>query len=738
MQQVTTILKKLTLEEKARLCGGGGFWDTAALPGHGIPAINLTDGPHGVRKQEGAADHLGMNGSVQTTCFPTAAGLACSWDKALITEVAAAIGEEAQACDVQVVLGPGANIKRSPLCGRNFEYYSEDPYLTGQLAAAHIRGLQRQGVGASLKHFAVNNQETRRFNINAIVDQRALREIYLAGFETAVKEARPWTVMAAYNQINGEYCSQNKKLLTDILRDQWGFEGLVVSDWFAVCERELGLAAGLDLEMPTSAGVGAAAIVEAVNNGSLSAETLDAAVERILKVVLRAAAGKKPGAAFDKTAHHALARQAARESVVLLKNQGGILPLANSGRVALMGKFAQEPRYQGMGSSYIHATQVDIPVEEIKKIAPRAEVTYSETLEDAREAAKAADVCILFAGLSDKEDTEGMDRQHLRLPDAQNQLIEEVAALNPNLVVVLMNGSAVEMPWLTKARGVLEAYLGGQAMAGAVAEILFGEACPCGKLAETFPLRLQDTPCYLNFPGGQEAVEYREGLFVGYRYYDKADVAPLFPFGFGLSYTAFAYSGLALDKVEMTDADTLTVKVAVKNTGSRGGSEIVQLYVRDTHSTVIRPDKELKGFEKIALEPGEEQTVAFTLNKRAFAFYDPGMADWRVESGDFEILIGTSSADILLAATVRVNATTPVKKNFSLDSTLFDIKDQPAAAPLLQMMREGMAGGAALGMDADAVLASMKIRSLVPISAMRGGTGLTIEKLRGLVAMLNA
>jgi beta-glucosidase len=727
MRNINELIGILTIEEKAKICCGAGFWNTTALIEHDIPAINLTDGPHGVRKQFGEADHLGLNESTKTTCFPTAAGLAASWNRELVTKVGAAIGEEAQAEDIQIVLGPGANIKRSPLCGRNFEYFSEDPYLTGELAAAHIKGVQSQGVGTSLKHFAVNNQETRRFNINVVVDERSLREIYLAGFGNAVKAAQPWTVMAAYNQINGKYCTQNKKLLTDILKDEWGFEGFVVSDWFAVCERNLGIAAGLDLEMPTSAGIGIKTIVDAVQNGKLPIEKLDDAVRRILTVVFKTAGSKKAGAVYDKEAHHNLAREAASESIVLLKNDG-ILPLSKTAKIAVLGEFAKTPRFQGAGSSHINVTQIDLPFDEIRKIAPNIV-----------ENAENADVCVVFTGVPDKDDSEGKDRTHLRLPDEQNALIEDTVESNKNVIVVLMNGSAVEMPWIGKVRGVVEAYLGGQGVGHALAKILFGDVNPSGKLAETFPVKLNDTPCYLNFPGEREKVEYREGIFVGYRYYDSADIKPLFPFGYGLSYTEFEYSDLHLDKLEMSDVETLMVTVNVKNAGDRTGKETVQLYVRDVQTTVIRPYKELKGFEKVELLPGEQKTVTFALDKRAFAFYDTALNDWRVESGDFEILIGKSSADITAAATVRVNTTTPVKKCYTLDSTLYDIKDERAAAQLLQMMSGSTEGGTTLGMDVDVVLSSIKIRSLVPISLMqRGGkSDITIDQLNGLIAVMN-
>jgi beta-glucosidase len=746
------LLKKMTLEEKAALCCGGGFWDTLALPDLGIPALTLTDGPHGVRKQSGVADHLGLNESGKTTCFPTAAGLATSWNRDLLYKIGVALGEECQAEDVQIILGPGANIKRSPLCGRNFEYFSEDPYLSAQLAAKHIQGVQSQGVGASLKHFAVNNQETRRFTIDAVIDERTLREIYLASFEGAVVDAQPWTVMCAYNKINGEFCSQNKKLLTDILRDEWGFEGFVVSDWFAVSEREKGLAAGLDLEMPTSAGIGKEAIINAVKNGTLSEEALDKAVERILSIVSKAVAGKKANAAYDRDAHHALAKEAACESMALLKNEGGVLPLEKKDVIAVIGPFAKTPRFQGAGSSRINATQIDIPFDKLERAAGGATLIYAGSyslnddvvnavlLEDAKKVAASADVCVIFTGLSDKDDSEGKDRTSLRLPENQNVVIKEIAKVQKNLVVVLINGSAVEMPWVNEVKGILEAYLGGQAMAGAVADILFGDCNPSGKLAETFPQRLNDTPCFINFPGENKQVEYREGLFTGYRYYDKTGVQPLFPFGHGLSYTTFEYSDLRLDKTEMTDTEELQASVTVKNTGKRAGKEIVQLYVRDAASSVIRPVKELKGFEKVDLIPGEEKRVCFTLGKRAFAFFDTDINDWRVESGDFEILIGKSSEEIVLSTIVRVTSTTMVNKCYTLDSTIADIKDEPAAAQLVQMLSGSLSSGQELGLDLDALFSSIKIRSLVAMSHVRGGgkDSITLDQLHGLIAAMNS
>jgi beta-glucosidase len=745
METIKALLAKMTLEEKASLCCGEGFWNTTALPQYGIPALILTDGPHGVRKQTGEADHLGLNESLKTTCFPTAAGMASSWNRELMYKIGAAIGEEAQAENVQIVLGPGANIKRSPLCGRNFEYFSEDPYLSGQMAASHIKGVQSQGIGTSLKHFAANNQETRRLNIDALIDERTLREIYLAGFEAAVKEAQPWTVMCAYNKINGEFCSQNKLLLTDILKNEWGFEGFVVSDWFAVSERGRGLAAGLDLEMPTSAGIGKQKIIDAVRNGTAAEEALDSAVERILRIVSRAMNEKKQNAVYDKAAHHRLAKEAALESMVLLKNENKILPLAKSGSIAVIGALAKEPRYQGAGSSRINPTRIDIPFEEMQKTAAGAAFTYcagyaldTEAVDDAlinaaKETAANAAVCVIFAGLPASMDSEGKDRKHLRLPENQNVLIKEISALQRNTIVVLCNGSALEMPWIGEVQGVLEAYLGGQAMGSAAAEILFGDVNPSGKLAETFPVKLSHTPCYINFPGEKTKVEYREGIFTGCRHYDQTETEPLFPCSYGLSYTTFEYSDLRLDKKEMPDTERLGVSVKIKNTGTAAGKETVQLYVRDSGSSVLRPVKELKGFEKVELAPGEEKDIAFTLTKRAFAYYHTGLKDWFVETGYFEILIGGSSRDIALTGTVRVTGTIREQKNYTVDSTLADIKDEPAAADLLKMMSGNLQGGQELGMDLDALLSSMKIQSLAAVS--RGK--MTMENLQQLLAVMN-
>ncbi|MDQ0859994.1 glycoside hydrolase family 3 protein [Bacillus sp. V2I10] len=716
-RDIKTIVSQMTLEEKAGMCSGFDYWHTKAVERLGIPSIMLSDGPHGLRKQENAADHLGLNRSIPATCFPPAVNTASSWDRKLIERVGNALGVECQAEGIAILLGPGTNLKRSPLGGRNFEYFSEDPYFSTEMAANYIKGIQSQGVGASLKHFAANNQEHNRFLIDVEVDERTLRELYLASFEGAVKQSQPWTVMCAYNKLNGYYCSENKYLLSDILKEEWGYDGIVVSDWGAVNERAEGLAAGMELEMPPGILEGDKKIIAAVNNGTLSEDLLDKAVERLLKVIFKAADSKKEKVVRDMEAHHNLARDIARESMVLLKNENNILPLRKEGTLAVIGAFAENPRYQGGGSSYIIPTRIDIPLKEIEKLAgPEMKVVYAEgyrkdnltgryskhplksssdqpdmeLIEEARKAAEKADVAIVFAGLPETYESEGTDRKHIGIPEGQRKLIEAVAEVQKNTVVVLSNGSPIEMPWLDSVKGVLEAYLGGQATGGAIADILFGIANPCGKLAETFPKKLSDNPSFLNFPGDEGRVEYREGLFIGYRYYDAMEIEPLFPFGFGLSYTSFEYTWISVDKKEMYDNDLVTVRVKVKNTGTITGKEIVQLYVKDVESSVIRPYKELKGFEKVELSPGEEKTIEFTLEKRAFAYYNTDIKDWYVESGEFEILVGKSSKEISLKETIRVKSTTVIKKRFTRNSTLLDCMSDPIQAEIIKPLLESI------------------------------------------------
>ncbi|HJD48327.1 MAG TPA: glycoside hydrolase family 3 C-terminal domain-containing protein [Candidatus Mediterraneibacter norfolkensis] len=673
------LVSQMTLEEKAGMCSGLDFWHLKSVDRLGIPSVMVSDGPHGLRKQDDKADHLGINESIKAVCFPPAVLSACSFDRDLLRELGDTVGKEAQATDVSVVLGPAVNIKRSPLCGRNFEYYSEDPYLAGESAAAFIDGVQSHHVGTSIKHFAANNQELNRMSCSSEVDERTLREIYLPAFETAVKKSQPYTVMCSYNKINGTYASENPWLLTEVLRDEWGFEGYVMSDWGAVNERVPGLKAGLDLEMPASGGMTDREIVAAVQDGSLDESVLDQAVERILRITFTWLDNREKQN-LTLEADHETARRIAEESMVLLKNEN-VLPLSSSENVVFIGGFAKKPRYQGGGSSHINSFRVDNALEAVKGIA---EVSYAEGFSSSKdfydeklaaeavEAAKNADKAVIFAGLPDSFESEGYDRSHMRLPECQDRLIREIAEVQPNTIVVLHNGSPVEMPWKDDVKGLLEAYLGGQAGGSAVVNILYGKVNPSGKLAETLSLKLSDNPSYLNF-AEKEKVNYSEGVFVGYRYYDAKEMEVAFPFGHGLSYTTFKYSNLKLDRTEMTDQDTLTVSVDVTNTGDRAGKEVVQLYVSDLTGTVRRPVKELKGYEKVSLEPGETKTVTMTLDKRSFAWYNTDLHDWYASSGDYEILIGASSRDIRLKKIVHLVSTRLLPLHLTLNTPLGEL-----------------------------------------------------------------
>lgn len=676
---IKKILNELTLEEKASLCSGADFWHTKAVERLDIQPIMVSDGPHGLRKNKEDAEN--PNEAIKAVCFPTASALACSFDRTLLKTVGKALGEECQAENVSVILGPGTNIKRSPICGRNFEYFSEDPYLATELAGAHIKGVQSKGVGTSLKHFACNNQETRRLSVDEKIDERALREIYLAAFEGAVKKAKPWTIMCSYNRINGVHSSQNKWLLTDVLRDEWGYEGLVMSDWGAVDDRIEGIRAGLDLEMPASFGKNDRLIVEAVNNGELSMEELDRCAERVLRLIDRAEESKTP-MNWDKEAQHELAAKVEAQCSVLLKNDGDILPLSKDEKIAFIGYFAEKPRYQGGGSSHINSFKVTSALDAVKDYA---EVEYAQgymtdedkvdekLMAEAVECAKRNDKVVVFAGLPDAFESEGYDREHMRMPQCQLRLLEEIKKVNENIVVVLHNGSPVEMPFIDDIKGLLEVYLGGQAVGKAVCELLFGEVSPSGKLAETFPKKLEDNPSYLNFPGICDDVKYSEGIYVGYRYYDKKNMDVLFPFGYGLSYTTFEYSDLVISESEIKDTDTLTVSCSIRNTGTREGMETVQLYVSDKKSSVERPVRELKGFEKVSLKPGETKKLIFCLDKRAFAYYEPAIGDWFVEYGEFGIEIGASSRDIRLEGSVYVNSDDKLPVAFDMNSTVADV-----------------------------------------------------------------
>jgi len=698
------IIAEMTLVEKASLCSGLNHSNTKPIERLGIPSIKTSDGPHGLNTL--APGHDAQDGfaeSLPSTCYPSGSALAASWDTDLIMNVAAAIGKEAQAKDVAIVLGPAMNIKRSPLCGRNFEYLSEDPYLTAEMASGYIQGVQSQGVGTSPKHYAVNNQETRRMTVDAVVDERTLREIYLAGFERVIKQSQPWTVMAAYNKVNGIYASEHPYLLNDILRNEWGFKGFVMSDWGAVNERTDALLAGLELEMPGNRGRNDKKIIEAVENGDLPEHLLDQAVERLLMIIYKAVDNHKDNATFDQADHHLLARRTASECMVLLKNDDDILPLKRKGRIAVIGELARKPRYQGGGSSHIVPTQIDIPWEElIAHSGQGVEWSYAQGYDlaidnwndalgqEALTVAGEADVAVVFAGLPDEYESESYDRQHMRMPDNHNRLIEEIVKVQHNVVVVLVNGSPIEMPWIGQVKAVLEAYLGGQASGGAIADLLLGDANPCGKLAETFPQDNRHNPSHFNFPGESDQVLYREGLLVGYRHYEVRAIEPLFAFGHGLSYTTFDYTGMTIDKTGIADNETVEVHVTVKNTGGLAGKEVVQLYVRDIQSTVARPLKELKGFRKIHLEPGEEKTVAFTLDKRSFAYYNTELKDWHVETGTFEILVGGSSDQIMLSTTLQVNSTVALQKVFTRTSRVIDVLEDPVGGQIMQGIAKGL------------------------------------------------
>lgn len=696
-EKIREIIAKMTLEEKAGLCSGADFWHTKAVERLGVPASMVSDGPHGLRKQDVEGDHLGMNDSIKAVCFPAGCGTAASFNRELITTMGEALGNECQAEGVSVILGPAVNIKRSPLCGRNFEYYSEDPLVASEMAGSLIKGVQNKNVGTSIKHFLANNQEHRRMSSSSEVDERTLREIYLAAFEGAVVNQKPWTVMCSYNKINGVYAAENEEYLTKVLRKEWGFEGYVMSDWGAVNARVEDLAAGLDLEMPSTNGINDKLIVEAVQAGTLKEEVVDLACERILNIVYRYEENRDKTAVFDRDKDHEIARKVAEETIVLLKNED-ILPLKENQEVVFIGKYAKAPRYQGGGSSHINSHKVTSAVE---AAAGMSNVTFVQGFDDkedkldeallaeAVEAAKKANVAVIFAGLPDSFESEGFDRSHMSMPNCQNELIKRVAEVQPNTVVVLHNGSPVEMPWVNEVKGILEAYLSGQAVGGACVDILFGKVNPSAKLPETFPIKLEDNPSYLYYFGEKDKVEYREGVFVGYRYYDTKKMEVLFPFGYGLSYTTFEYSNLTVSSDSITDQDTVKVSVDVKNTGNVAGKEVVQLYVCDKVSTVIRPVKELKEFAKVELQPGETKTVTFELGKRAFAYWSVELHDWHVESGEFEIMIGKSSRDITLSKTIEVTGTVKLPITYTLDSTLGDLMENPEATPFLETLMKG-------------------------------------------------
>lgn len=703
LTRARALVAEMTLEEKASLASGRDFWTTKPIERLGVPSIMMTDGPHGLRKASGAS----IAESVAATCFPTAPGLASTWNPELLHAVGVALGDECQANDVQILLGPGVNMKRSPLAGRNFEYYSEDPLLSGEMAAAFIRGVQSRGVGTSVKHFAANNQEHERMLSDSIVDERTLREFYLPAFETAVREASPWTIMCSYNQLNGVPVSRNALLLDQILRREWGFDGFVVSDWGAVSDRVASVKAGLNLEMPSSMGRTDAEIVAAARAGELDEKQLDQWVTQTLAVTLRAHEARRPDATFDPDAHHALARRVGGESIVLLKNDGGLLPLdlKKRTRLAVIGAFAQHPRYQGAGSSQVRPTQIDTLWGELKRLAgPTARLTYAPgylddgatsdaLLAEAVEAARAADIVVIAAGLPDSVESEGYDRAGLDLPDGHERLILAVVAAQPNCAVVLMNGSAVRLPWADQVPAIIEGWLGGQAGGGALADVLTGAVNPSGKLSETFPTRIEDTPTFPLFPGLDGEARYGEGVFVGYRWYDTRQIEPQFPFGHGLSYTSFSYTDIRAEATSVDDEDGARVFVTVKNTGDRAGQEVVQLYLHERAPRVPQPARQLRRFAKISLEPGQQKTVAFELERRDFAYWDARIHDWAVQSGIFDVQVGGSSRDLPLELALTVRARHVVHPKLTRDSLLKSFQETPAGRAVYdEILNTALAG----------------------------------------------
>lgn len=729
MTKAMEILNSLTLEEKASLTSGKDCWRTVDVEGK-LESIMMSDGPHGLRKEENG-------GTVAATCFPSSATVANSWDEDLIYKIGEALGEECLANDVQVILGPGVNIKRSPLCGRNFEYFSEDPLLATKMASGHIRGVQSKGVGACIKHFAANNQETDRFSVNAVIDERTLREIYLSSFEEAIKEAKPWMIMSAYNRLNGDYCSENKYLLTDVLRDDWGYEGVVVSDWGAANEPVDGVKAGLDIRMPGPVPSADAAIVEAVKSGKLSMDELDKNVLRIIELVEKGIAGRIADYKTDMTAHNELAMRAAEESAVLLKNNNNVLPFDKSDKIALIGAFAEEIRYQGGGSSCVNATEVlnllqAFDDKTIDYTYARGFKTEYDSIDDnlvseAVAVAEKSDKIVMCMGLPFRMESEGFDRWTMSLPLNQIELFNKLSALDKPIVIILFQGSPVEMEWSGNADSILAMYTGGQAVAKACVNLLFGDAVPCGKLSETWALKLENNPTALSFPEKGTAT-YSEGVYVGYRYYDKKKLDVMYPFGYGLSYTDFEYSDLKLSATDISESDSLEVSFKVKNTGSVAGKEICELYVEPTYPSVSRPIRELKGFKKIYLEPGEEKTVTMTLDKRSFAYYDVESHDWQVDTTVYNIFVGPSSRDLPLKASVKVNSLRTSKTFFTTDSRVYELNANPVSKEALdKLLTED------LKLDISALSIDLPLSKLVGFS---GGI-LSVDMLDKFVAELN-
>jgi len=744
--QVELWMQQLTLEEKVALTTGMDMWHSQPIERLGIPAISLCDGPHGVRKPR-SGDESGIGTSHPATCFPTASALGCSFDRDLVEEVGRALGVEAQALDVQVLLGPGLNIKRTPLCGRNFEYFSEDPVLSGELAGALIRGVQAEGVGACVKHFACNNQEFERMTIDVQVDQSTLHEIYLSGFARAIEQGKPLTLMASYNKVNGVYATENASLLTETLRNSWGFDGLVVSDWGAVDDKVAALRAGMDLEMP--GGVSQEHVLAMVTSGVLPIAVLDAAVRRILALIASTTQSRRTSVPVPFKEHHDLAYRAAEGSIVLLKNDDDLLPvvLANTARVAVIGQMAREPRFQGAGSSQIVPTQVDAAWDALMAVCGSDRLTFARgygaddaadaLIAEAVQVARSAEVAIVFVGLPDAFESEGFDRKHLDLPPAQNRLVAEVSAVQGRTIVVLANGSPVAMPWADAVPAIIEGWLSGQAAGRAIADVLLGQLNPSGKLAETFPVRLADTPAYLNYPGSASVVRYGEGPFVGYRYYEKKHITPLFAFGHGLSYTNFHYGDLTVDRDIVTDLEAFTIRLTLTNTGGRMGSEVVQVYVQAREPQANWPVKELKAFAKVALEAGEVREVTLTVRGRDLRRYDVASQAWQMPEGPYAVLVGASSTDIRLRTEIRLRPARAAIIHFSPDSLVKEFLAHPVARAVVQpLIPPEFASGLMREVPdfMSAMLLDLPIRKVPAFS--RGLV--SQEMLTGLIAYVNA
>ena len=750
-RNIKEIIGQMTLEEKAGMCSGKDYWNLKGVERLGIPSVKVSDGPNGLRTPTIDSEQLGFN-SMEAISYPSACLSACSFDTELMEEMGERIGEECRSRNIAVILGPSANMKRSPLCGRNFEYFSEDPYLGAHIAAAYVKGVQSKDVSACVKHFTANNQEYRRQTCSSEADERTLREIYLNAFEDVVKEGKPDIMMASYNKVNGTYMTENKKILTDILRDEWGFDGYVMSDWSAVSDRVKALKAGLDLAMPGEGLYMDQEIVKAVQDGMITEEELDKAVERILKIIFKFTDSDKKGT-FDKEYDHNISKKVAEESMVLLKNDG-ILPLPEKGKkIAFIGAFAKTPRFQGGGSSNVNPYKVISALDAAKSIT---EISYAqgfeltgekrndELFDAALKTAAEADVVVIFAGLPETFESEGFDRTHMRMPECQNELISEIAKVQKNVVVVLHNGAPVEMPWTDEVKGILEAYLGGEAVGQAVVELLFGRKNPCGKLAETIPYKLEDTPSYLYFSGNGKKVEYREGVFVGYRYYDTKKMQVRFPFGHGLSYTRFEYSNLQVSKENMTDNETLQVSFKVKNVGNMAGKEIVQLYVSDKTHLAERPVKELKGFKKVMLKPGEEATIVMELNKRSFAWYSTELGGWYAVTGNYEIVVGASSDDIRLTKEIHVDSTDVIPLKVDRNTTISELLENPKTNAVimsllnnmvqyLNSMQEESEGENAKTVQADQLI---KMLESSPLRFMNSLLGMSQEQIEELIGQL--